>query len=61
MKFLVLVILMATSTVALSACKTTADTRNDRYSIDLDNDRYDDRYNGNYRFCPPGQAKKGRC
>lgn len=41
----------------LTACKTTADTRNDRYSIDLD----DDRYNGNYNHCPPGHAKKGWC
>jgi hypothetical protein len=59
MKFIFLVALLATSTFALSACKTTADTRNDRYSIDLSNDR--DRYDGGYKHCPPGHAKKGWC
>lgn len=57
MKFLFLMALLMSLTVALSACKTTADKRNDRYSIDLDGDRYD----GNYRHCPPGHAKKGWC
>ena len=57
MKFYILLMVCFIAVTGLSACKTTADTRNDRYSIDLDNDQY----HGNGKFCPPGQAKKGRC
>lgn len=57
MKFLFAILLLSTATVSLSACKTTADTRNDRYSIDVN----DDRNEGGYNHCPPGHAKKGWC
>lgn len=57
MKFFMTLMVCVIALTGLSACKTTADTRNDRYSIDLDNDQY----HGNGKFCPPGQAKKGRC
>lgn len=57
MKYFMILTLCLVTVAGLSACKTTADTRNDRYSIDLDGDRYD----GGYKHCPPGHAKKGWC
>jgi hypothetical protein len=57
MKFIFMMMLLTLSAVSLSACKTSADVRNDRYSVDLGDDRYD----GNYKHCPPGHAKKGWC
>tara|TARA_B100001167_G_C16615768_1_gene232558 strand:+ start:232 stop:411 length:180 start_codon:yes stop_codon:yes gene_type:complete len=59
MKYFMIFTLCVVTMAGLSACKTTADTRNDKYSIDLDNDHY--RYNGGGNFCPPGHAKKGWC
>ena len=58
MKLVLILSLCLISVAGLSACRTTADVKNDRYSVDLDGD---DRYYGEGRFCPPGQAKKGRC
>lgn len=70
MKKFVIFTLCLVTLAGLSACRTTADTRTDRYSIDLDNhrERHEERdryeygpYNGDGRFCPPGQGKKGNC
>ncbi len=55
MKFFVLLTVLITASVALSACRTTADTRRDVYSVDLDGDRYDG------GKCPPGHRMKGWC
>ena len=54
MKYAFTLLLAVFAVGTLSACKTTADFKNDRYSIDGDHG-----YNGH--FCPPGQAKKGNC
>lgn len=56
MKYVLLVLLLSTASFSLAACKTTADTRNDRYSVDLNNDGYRD--GGK---CPPGHHMKGWC
>lgn len=45
--------------MALVACKTTVDGRNDKVIIDSDYDGYGHPHDGG--FCPPGQAKKGNC
>ena len=58
MKLFAILSLMIVATATLSACKTTADTRKDVYSVDLDGN---DQYRGNGNFCPPGHAKKGWC
>jgi len=47
----------------VGAAIATAEQRDDSYS----NGKHSDQYNGSHkghsglRFCPPGQAKKGRC
>ena len=58
MKNIFILILLLISTVSLSACKTVADTRNDQYSIETNDNT---RNSGTYRHCPPGHAKKGWC
>jgi hypothetical protein len=58
MKFIFMMMLLTVSAASLSACQTSADLKNDRYSVDLDEN---DRYDGNYKHCPPGHAKKGWC
>ena len=55
LKTLLLVSLLTLS--SLTACKTTADIDNDRYSVDLGDDRRD----GGYKKCPPGHHMKGWC
>lgn len=55
MKFIFALMLLSVSAFALPACQTSADLKNDRYSVDLDDDRHDG------SFCPPGHAKKGWC
>lgn len=56
MKLFAILSLLVIATTTLSACKTTADTRRDVYSVDLDGD---DRYHGGK--CPPGHHMKGWC
>lgn len=40
----------------LTACKTTAEGEYGKVTVE-DGDRYD----GHYKHCPPGHAKKGWC
>ena len=55
MKFLMILAVLVTTATALTACKTTADTKRDVYSVDLDSDGA-----GNGK-CPPGHHMKGWC
>ena len=55
--------LIFTTIVTLSACQATVDgdeasIKTDSYGIEIGNDDYDSK---DGKFCPPGQAKKGRC
>lgn len=51
-----LVFLLALLVLPLSACKTTVQDGDKRVTYE-DRDRYD----GGYKHCPPGHAKKGWC
>jgi hypothetical protein len=58
MKNLLTIALLLGSVAALSACQATA--RDKDTSVSVSTGEYHHGHDDGY-FCPPGQAKKGRC
>lgn len=57
--------ILATLGLILTACQTTIEGDTPKTTVETDGVKVtigdDDRKSGDGTFCPPGQAKKGRC
>ncbi|ROV60777.1 MULTISPECIES: hypothetical protein [Vibrio] len=54
--------LVAVLLTALAGCQLThVEGEIDDVQVKVSTKDSDNKHNGNYKFCPPGQAKKGNC
>ena len=60
MKFILSLVLMLIIALSFSAC-SLSQVKGEIGGVEVDVKAKDGKSNNNGKFCPPGQAKKGRC